>query len=153
MTLNTSQPERHSLSGKFDSRFWWYRETSSFPSGDKLWILFPEYYCGDHPDMDFIYSNCIKNSTTTTTHYKTVECGISPMDALPCDQSFYTYGGSLTTPPCYETVQWIVYKCPIAVSKKVTLIFIDDKRINVIFDDFNGICEFFWYHRRIGIYS
>ncbi|XP_078341523.1 nacrein-like protein isoform X2 [Crassostrea virginica] len=77
-----------------------------------------EYYCGDHPDLGFIYSNCIKNSTTTTTHYKTVECGISPLDALPCDQSFYTYGGSLTTPPCYETVQWIVYKCPIAVSKK-----------------------------------
>nr|XP_022298247.1 nacrein-like protein [Crassostrea virginica] len=77
-----------------------------------------EYYCGDHPDMDFIYSNCIKNSSTTTTHYKTVECGISPLDALPCDQSFYTYGGSLTTPPCYETVQWVVYKCPIAVSKK-----------------------------------
>lgn len=157
-----------SLSGKFNSKFWLYRKISSFPKDDKLWILiafplnnlylpldfcFPEYYCGDHPDLGFIYSNCLKNSTTTNKHHKTVECGISPLDALPCDQSFYTYGGSLTTPPCYETVQWVVYKCPIAVSKKVTLIFIDDKRINVNLDDLNGICEFFWYHRRIGIYS
>ncbi|XP_022293510.2 nacrein-like protein [Crassostrea virginica] len=78
---------------------------------------YDEFHCGDHPDLGFIYSRCTTNSTKPEK-YKTVDCGISPLDALPCDQSFYTYGGSLTTPPCYETVQWVVYKCPIAVSKK-----------------------------------
>lgn len=32
--------------------------------------------------------------------------------------SFYSYKGSLTTPPCYESVRWIVLKTPIDASKK-----------------------------------
>ncbi|KAJ7375839.1 Phospholipase A2 crotoxin acid subunit CA [Desmophyllum pertusum] len=32
--------------------------------------------------------------------------------------SFYSYKGSLTTPPCYQSVNWIVLKKPIAVSRK-----------------------------------
>lgn len=81
-----------------------------------------EYQCGDHPDLDFIYNNCMKRSTYESRNYREVESGISPLDVLPCDQSFYTYAGSLTTPPCYETVQWIVFKCPITVSKKVRIL-------------------------------
>ncbi|XP_048768982.2 nacrein-like protein [Ostrea edulis] len=43
---------------------------------------------------------------------------ISLNDLLPYDLSYYTYHGSLTTPPCYETVQWIVMRCPIILSRK-----------------------------------
>ncbi|CAH3149935.1 unnamed protein product, partial [Porites evermanni] len=32
--------------------------------------------------------------------------------------SFYSYKGSLTTPPCYQSVRWIVLKTPIAATKK-----------------------------------
>lgn len=32
----------------------------------------------------------------------------------PCE--YYTYHGSLTTPPCLETVQWIIFKNPIMVT-------------------------------------
>ena len=32
--------------------------------------------------------------------------------------SFYSYKGSLTTPPCYESVRWIVLKTPIDASRK-----------------------------------
>jgi len=40
------------------------------------------------------------------------------MKVLPKDREhFYTYGGSLTTPPCTEGVQWIVLKEPIELSK------------------------------------
>ena len=31
---------------------------------------------------------------------------------------FYTYRGSLTTPPCYQSVRWIVMKNPAMVTKK-----------------------------------
>ena len=40
------------------------------------------------------------------------------MKVLPKDlEHFYAYGGSLTTPPCTEGVQWIVLKEPIELSK------------------------------------
>ena len=41
----------------------------------------------------------------------------SILDALPDDRTFYTYKGSLTTPPCSETVTWLVMKQPMTVSK------------------------------------
>ncbi|XP_078349815.1 carbonic anhydrase 2-like [Oculina patagonica] len=36
---------------------------------------------------------------------------------------FYTYKGSLTTPPCYETVQWIVMKNQVTVTQDQLLAF------------------------------
>ena len=38
-------------------------------------------------------------------------------DLLPTDRSYYTYMGSLTTPPCSEGVRWIVMRQPISVSQ------------------------------------
>ena len=35
---------------------------------------------------------------------------------LPADRGYYTYSGSLTTPPCSENVTWYVLKHPLTVS-------------------------------------
>ena len=41
------------------------------------------------------------------------------MKVLPKDREhYYAYGGSLTTPPCTEGVQWVVLKKPIEFSKE-----------------------------------
>ncbi len=49
-----------------------------------------------------------------------------PMDLnelLPTDRSYYTYMGSLTTPPCSEGVLWMVMKNPVPVSAEQIAIF------------------------------
>ncbi len=35
---------------------------------------------------------------------------------LPANPQFYSYSGSLTTPPCTQGVKWIVLKEPITIS-------------------------------------
>lgn len=37
-------------------------------------------------------------------------------DCLPSNRSYFTYGGSLTTPPCSETVTWLVMENPVEAS-------------------------------------
>lgn len=38
------------------------------------------------------------------------------------DKSFWTYEGSLTTPPFYESVSWLVLKQPIKVTQAQVII-------------------------------
>lgn len=42
---------------------------------------------------------------------------------LPADRSYYTYMGSLTTPPCTEGVLWLVMRQPVSVSPEQIAIF------------------------------
>jgi carbonic anhydrase len=41
---------------------------------------------------------------------------LDPTTLLPKDRSYYTYMGSLTTPPCSEGVLWMVMKSPVSIS-------------------------------------
>ncbi len=41
---------------------------------------------------------------------------INPNRLIPKDKAFYTYSGSLTTPPCSENVTWVVMKQPVSVT-------------------------------------
>ncbi len=41
---------------------------------------------------------------------------INPMGLLPADRDYYRYHGSLTTPPCSETVEWLLLTDPIQVT-------------------------------------
>lgn len=41
---------------------------------------------------------------------------IDAVDLLPVDKGYYTYAGSLTTPPCSEGVTWYVLKSPVQMS-------------------------------------
>lgn len=51
---------------------------------------------------------------------------------LPADRSYYTFSGSLTTPPCSENVTWFVLKHPATVSaeeiQRFSQLYRDDAR-------------------------
>ena len=42
---------------------------------------------------------------------------VDPAALLPTNRGYFTYTGSLTTPPCSEGVRWIVLKSPSTLSK------------------------------------
>lgn len=51
--------------------------------------------------------------------YRGMKCPLSEINIqtlIPENSSYWTYEGSLTTPPCYESVTWIVFKDPIELS-------------------------------------
>jgi carbonic anhydrase len=41
---------------------------------------------------------------------------INVLELLPRDKGYYTFAGSLTTPPCSEDVKWFVLKTPTQIS-------------------------------------
>ncbi|HMK21284.1 MAG TPA: carbonic anhydrase family protein, partial [Terriglobales bacterium] len=57
---------------------------------------------------------------------------INPSQILPADRGYYTFSGSLTTPPCSENVTWYVLKHPATVSaeeiERLSQLYRDDAR-------------------------
>jgi carbonic anhydrase len=41
---------------------------------------------------------------------------LDPMDLLPARRDYFTFMGSMTTPPCQEGVLWLVMKEPVQAS-------------------------------------
>lgn len=56
---------------------------------------------------------------------------IDPARILPANRGYYTFLGSLTTPPCSEGVLWLVLKNPVQVSKEQLAGFATVYRSNV----------------------
>lgn len=56
------------------------------------------------------------NAPTKAGTEKSVAVTVNAAELLPAQRGYYTFPGSLTTPPCSEGVTWFVLKEPVAVS-------------------------------------
>ena len=56
------------------------------------------------------------NIPATKSQEATTNIPLNLNDILPTDKRYYTYTGSLTSPPCSQGLQWIVFKEPVKVS-------------------------------------
>lgn len=67
---------------------------------------------GAHPLVQTVWNNLPLEKGDEVSARSTLD----PNQLLPKDPRYYTYMGSLTTPPCSEGVLWMVMQQPIAVS-------------------------------------
>ncbi|MBN3299447.1 CAH7 anhydrase, partial [Amia calva] len=91
-----------------------FGEAAAAPDGLAVLGIFLETgddHRGLHKITDALYMVKFKG---TTADFK----GFNPKCLLPNSLSYWTYPGSLTTPPLHESVTWIVFKEPIQVSEK-----------------------------------
>ena len=69
--------------------------------------------------IDTIWKNLPKEKEKENSTAVTVETAT----LLPRDRGYYTFQGSLTTPPCNEDVRWFVLKSPVKVSESAVTAF------------------------------
>jgi carbonic anhydrase len=55
---------------------------------------------------------------------------VNPGGLLPADRGYWTYMGSLTTPPCTEGLRWFVFEQPITLSREQLRQFTQIYRMN-----------------------
>lgn len=81
-------------------------------------LIEPDDLVYTHTKVDKLVEDLAKvNGTQTDEEFVSEEPELLS-DLLPYDyNNFYTYNGSLTTPPCYEVVTWIVMNSPIYMSR------------------------------------
>jgi carbonic anhydrase len=67
---------------------------------------------GANPVIDTIWKNLPKEKERETS----VDTLVDAAALLPRNKGYYTFQGSLTTPPCSEEVRWFVLKTPVRIA-------------------------------------
>ena len=88
---------------------------------DRLAVVAVLFIAGtDHPFIQTLWNN-LPIEQLREQELPAVKIDASQL--LPKIRGYYTYIGSLTTPPCTEGVQWIVLKTPVQVSRQQIAVF------------------------------
>ncbi|PHV13426.1 carbonate dehydratase [Chitinimonas sp. BJB300] len=66
-----------------------------------------------NPTLEAIWPRIPTEHNETRSYSERI---LSPASLLPDNLTFYTFKGSLTTPPCSEEVRWLVLKTPVEIS-------------------------------------
>lgn len=73
----------------------------------------------DHPLVQAIWNNLPLEKGDALQAQSSIDLN----QLLPADRGYYTYYGSLTTPPCTEGVLWMVMRQPVQISPQQLAIF------------------------------
>ena len=68
---------------------------------------------GANPTINTVWKNLPKQKEKEISVKATVDAAA----LLPGDKGYYTFQGSLTTPPCSEGVRWFVLKTPVKIAE------------------------------------
>jgi carbonic anhydrase len=68
---------------------------------------------GANPTLDAIWTTLHKEKAKEPTSHSSIDAST----LLPPDKGYYTFLGSLTTPPCSEDVRWFVLKTPVKIEQ------------------------------------
>ncbi len=83
----------------------------------KLLVLAVQFQIGDHPNP-VIEAMLDRIPKEKGAEFKVDAVMINPIDLLPKNTGYYTYSGSLTTPPCSEGVTWVEFKKPVTITQQ-----------------------------------
>jgi carbonic anhydrase len=84
---------------------------------DKLLVLAVQLKIGDQPNP-VIQAMPDRIPREKGAEFKVKAVMVNPLDLLPEDTGYYTYRGSLTTPPCSEGVMWIEFKERVTIAQQ-----------------------------------
>ncbi|CAG5117708.1 unnamed protein product [Candidula unifasciata] len=105
----------------YSSKFADVKSAMCQPNGLAVLAFFFEIDINPNP----AYTEIVKKLPEITEPGSRTKITTIPLKRLlPTDlQHFYRYEGSLTTPPCNETVTWTVFKTPVQISEDQISIF------------------------------
>jgi carbonic anhydrase len=86
-------------------------------SADGKMVMIAVRLSEDRGDSNAVMATLLEHLPTKAGQKEKVSDLVNPGGLLPADRGYWTFMGSLTTPPCTEGVRWFVFEQPVSISR------------------------------------
>lgn len=112
LQFHTHTPSEHTVNGEsYDMEVHFVHKNESTGKLAVIGVLVNE-----GADNAFLNHFIHHLPATADAKYDDAALSFNIADFLPSSKNYFTYGGSLTTPPCSEIVTWLVLETPVEAS-------------------------------------
>jgi carbonic anhydrase len=87
-------------------------------SAEGKWAIIALRFNFDRGNPNAVLADLWPHLPATAGARETVTTEINPEGFFPADRSYWTYTGSLTTPPCTEGVRWFIIEDELTISRE-----------------------------------